>query len=62
MLYKYFTKNGRVLSVDFLEANIKREDISQILKKIPVIIWREIKRDYVNNNPLRHYAEGDYRL
>jgi IS30 family transposase len=59
MPYKHFTKDDRVLLAGLLETNIKRGDISRILKKSSVSIWREIKRNSVNGKYLQCRANKE---
>lgn len=44
MSYKHFTRDDRVKLAVLLRTGVKKEEISRILNKDPVSIWREIKK------------------
>ena len=45
MQYKHFSRDDRVKLGVLLRAKTKQKEISRILNKDPVSIWREIKRN-----------------
>lgn len=45
MSYKHFTRDDRVKLAVLLKTGMKKEKIGRILKKNPISIWREIKRN-----------------
>ena len=47
MLYKHFTRDDRVKLSVLLKTGVKIEKIGGILHKNPVSIWREIKRNSI---------------
>lgn len=61
MSYKHFTKDDRIKLSVLLKAHVSRKEISRILNKDEVSIWREINRNSVKGKYLPSVAAREKR-